>query len=160
MTAQLRMSEQLYAEIVAAAVKTFETEVGGSLYGPADVNQAVVVKVTTGSTSDKRRRFSFSPNRKAVQKEIERVWVESNGEFSRIGTWHTHPGGSSSPSPTDISTAIRLNKEGNIELPFLLILATEDSDSGISVVDATVWVYDDERVQAAELRIEQSNENA
>src|ERR1700730_5735407 len=76
----------------------WQREAGGQLFACVALPEILVVEATGPRRSDWRTRYTYIPNRRAEQREI-------NGRHPRglhfIGDWHTHPEDQPVPSWRD-----------------------------------------------------------
>ncbi len=100
-------------------------ELGGQLFAKLEEKRIVIAKVTGPRTSDKRGRFSFIPNRKAEQREINIMFSKG---LHYVGDWHTHPEKRPSPSRTDINSMSECFHKSKHELDsFILVIVGQDN---------------------------------
>lgn len=97
-----------------------DTEAGGQLFGRIQGETITIEEATGPRRSDIRSRYSYIPDRKAEQREI-------NERFSSalhfIGDWHTHPEPISHPSTTDMDNMRECVKKSRRAVSgFLLII--------------------------------------
>src|SRR5947207_723259 len=99
-------------------------ETGGPLFGfeDEDMDDLVVVGAGGPGPRAKHRRRLFVPDRQAVDRAIAGVHEASEGRYAFLGSWHTHPLGRPSPSPTDIATARDVAADAEADLPRPLVL--------------------------------------
>ena len=109
-----------------------DTEAGGQLFGRLVDNNLVVEFATGPRPTDIRTRYSYKPDRRAEQKEINRYHQEG---FLFLGDWHTHPEPYPSPSSQDLLSIREAYKQSTHHLNgFLLIIAgTHGLPSGLYV---------------------------
>ncbi len=78
--------------------------------------------------------FSYCRNVKTAQAIVNQKWNESNGEINYLGEWHTHPGMKVFPSNTDIKSLIKMEKNVENHIPFvLLMIIGKDNEVNIIV---------------------------
>ena len=99
-------------------------ETGGPLFGFDDEDSDQLVIIGAGGPSPRatHRRRLFIPDRDAVDRAIVRVHEASEGRYSFLGSWHTHPLGRPTPSPIDIATAATVATDAAADLPRPLVL--------------------------------------
>lgn len=76
-----------------------QTEAGGQLFGTVTGTTIAVLEATGPRRTDYRSRFSYVPDRKAEQREIDKRF---NTGLHFLGDWHTHPEPLPAPSGTDL----------------------------------------------------------
>lgn len=118
------------------------TEAGGQLFARFEGCQIHVVEATGPNRVDKCHRFSFLPNRRKEQRDID--------EFHRdglhfIGDWHTHPQDTPMPSPMDIEsiTDCFRRSQHNLQSFVLIVIGRRDPPEGLSVSlhnDTETWI--------------------
>lgn len=97
-----------------------DTEAGGQIFGRSQGETITIEEATGPRRSDIRSRYSYIPDRKAEQREI-------NERFSSalhfIGDWHTHPEPIPRPSETDLDNMREcVRKSRRAVSGFLLII--------------------------------------
>jgi integrative and conjugative element protein (TIGR02256 family) len=118
--------------IVAEAESRAPLETGGVLLGWAaeDGPDLVVSRMLGPGPRAVNKRTRFSPDSRWQRKGIARVYRESARVLAYLGDWHSHPGGSSSPSGRDLRTARRIarHRSARVRAPLMLILAGSGGD--------------------------------
>jgi integrative and conjugative element protein (TIGR02256 family) len=109
-----------------------DTEAGGQLFGRLIDNNLTVELATGPRPTDIRMRYSYKPDRRAEQNEIDRYHREG---LLFLGDWHTHPEPRPSPSPQDLQSIRAAFKESTHHLNGLLLViaGTEEIPSGLYV---------------------------
>lgn len=109
-----------------------DKESGGQLFARLSGSEAIIVKATGPRFLDKRTRTSYTPNRRAEQREIKRMFGEG---LHYIGDWHTHPTAIPFPSSTDKSSVQSCFVASSHELTafVLIIVGTDRFPRGLSV---------------------------
>jgi integrative and conjugative element protein (TIGR02256 family) len=109
-----------------------DTEAGGQLFGRLIDNQLSVELATGPRPTDIRTRYSYKPDRRAEQVEIDRYHRQG---LLFLGDWHTHPEPCPSPSPQDLQSIREAFKESTHHLNglMLVIAGTLDLPSGLYV---------------------------
>ena len=96
-------------------------EAGGQLFGTFSGNKITVTLATGPRPTDIRARYSYKPDRRAEQAEID--YAHKKGLFF-LGDWHTHPESLPSPSAQDLSSIQEAFKKSTHHLNgFLLVIA-------------------------------------
>jgi integrative and conjugative element protein (TIGR02256 family) len=116
-----------YIDILSETIKWMPKETGGILIGYKGINgQTVITKIVGPGTNAIHRLDSFIPDYNYHEKEIERIYYESNRQESYIGDWHTHPNSPAYLSEKDKITLKRIakHKEARLEKPVMMILGT------------------------------------
>jgi integrative and conjugative element protein (TIGR02256 family) len=92
----------------------------------------------------KHRRRLFVPDRAAVDRAIARVHEASEGRYAFLGSWHTHPLGRPSPSPTDVATAreVAVDDATDLPRPLVLIQATNPLRRTMRDRDLRAWRWE------------------
>ncbi|MBZ9731344.1 Mov34/MPN/PAD-1 family protein [Salegentibacter sp. JZCK2] len=117
----------LYEDIIGA-VKTFlPYETGGILLGYVDVQENLVVtKIVDPGPEAVHRKDYFLPDGSFQQKEIDKVFQETEGEETYLGDWHSHPYKRPFLSDIDLDTLQRIatHKPSGTDEPVFLIVGT------------------------------------
>jgi len=92
-------------------------EIGGQLFARFEVGTIWIELATAVRGS--RFRFSFQPDRRSEQIEIEQYFSEG---LHYIGDWHTHPEASPQPSKPDVQKMSGIFTESEHQLPFMLMV--------------------------------------
>lgn len=119
-------------------LRFWHMEAGGLLFAKFDLPIVEVVEATGPRRTDRRTRFSYSPDVEAERLEIEE-------RFSRglhfVGCWHTHPEDIATPSHVDIcniSECVRRSHHGLNGFVMVIVGRTALPDSMfVSVCDET-----------------------
>jgi len=97
-----------------------DTEAGGQLFGRIQGKTITIEEATGPRSSDIRSRYSYVPDRKAEQREINDRFPSG---LHFIGDWHTHPEPTPYPSGTDLDNMREcVNKSRRAISGFLLII--------------------------------------
>jgi integrative and conjugative element protein (TIGR02256 family) len=98
-----------------------DTEAGGQLFGRLAGNKVTIELATGPRPIDVRTRYSYQPDRRAEQREIDDSHRES---LLFLGDWHTHPEPLPSPSRQDLRSICEAFKKSTHHLNgFLLVIA-------------------------------------
>lgn len=110
---------------VSAEVGTWRLrETGGILIGYWSNDQSAVITHAVGpGPSARHSRFTFEPDSKFSQEQLNLIYWRSGGQLSYIGDWHTHPMGSLVPSESDSETTfgVAADPDYRVLLPILLL---------------------------------------
>jgi integrative and conjugative element protein (TIGR02256 family) len=107
-------------------------EAGGQLFARIDGPNILLELATGPRRSDRRSRYSYQPDRRAEQEEIDRFHHEN---LLFVGDWHTHPEPIPNPSPQDLgSIRDSVAKSRHHLKGFLLIIV------GTGVIPTALWV--------------------
>jgi integrative and conjugative element protein (TIGR02256 family) len=79
--------------------RIWHREAGGLLFARLALPTIDVRAITGPRRGDRRTRYSYRPDERAEQREIEEMFSR-NLHF--VGCWHTHPEDTASPSHVDI----------------------------------------------------------
>jgi integrative and conjugative element protein (TIGR02256 family) len=107
-------------------------EAGGQLFARID-GPSILLELATGPRqSDRRSRYSYQPDRRAEQEEIDRLHRES---LLFVGDWHTHPEPIPHPSSQDLASIRESVAKSKHHLNgFLLIIV------GTGAMRTALWV--------------------
>jgi integrative and conjugative element protein (TIGR02256 family) len=113
-------------------LKARDREAGGQLFGRVAGNTVTIEHATGPRPTDIRTRYSYQPDRKGEQAEIDDA--HRKGLFF-LGDWHTHPEPVPSPSAQDLLSIAEAFKKSTHHLNgFLLVIAgTQQLPSGLYV---------------------------
>jgi len=106
-------------------LRSNQTEAGGQLFGRIH-DQTIMIEEATGPRrSDKRTRYSYIPDRRAEQREIDDRFSDG---LHFLGDWHTHPEPIPNPSGIDLNNMRECVKKSRRAVSgFLLIIVGSDS---------------------------------
>jgi integrative and conjugative element protein (TIGR02256 family) len=97
-----------------------DTEAGGQLFGRIQGTTITIEEATGPRRSDIRSRYSYIPDRKTEQREINERFPSG---LHFIGDWHTHPEPIPHPSRTDLDNMRECVKKSRRAVSgFLLII--------------------------------------
>lgn len=115
----------------------WQREAGGLLFARLALPTINVCAITGPRRSDRRARYSYWPDERAEQREIEMMFAR---DLHFVGCWHTHPEDTASPSQVDtrnISDCVRRSDHamngflmvivGRVPLPDNLFVSVCDS---------------------------------
>lgn len=123
--------------MVALADKHAPRETGGMLLGyNADNGDTVATTIIGPGPRAKHRRFGFVPDPDYQQSLLEAHFYATNGRETYLGDWHTHPGGSPSPSYIDKRTLARIasTESSGTRHPIMVILGGETGSWRVGAV--------------------------
>ena len=109
-----------------------DTEAGGQLFGRIQDKTITIEEATGPRRSDIRSRYSYIPDRKAEQREINDRFPSG---LHFIGDWHTHPEPIPYPSGTDLDNMRECVKKSRRAVSgfLLIIVGTAPLPSGLHV---------------------------
>ena len=107
-----------------------DTEAGGQLFGRIQEKIITIEEATGPRRSDIRSRYSYIPDRKAEQREINDRFPSG---LHFIGDWHTHPEPIPHPSGTDLDNMRECVKKSRRAVSgfLLIIVGTAPPPSGL-----------------------------
>jgi integrative and conjugative element protein (TIGR02256 family) len=107
-------------------------EAGGQLFARIALPEILVVEATGPRQSDWRTRYSYIPNRRAEQREIDERHPRG---LHFIGDWHTHPEDLPVPSARDEESMREVFVESQHALNgfILMTIGRSDFPEGIAV---------------------------
>jgi integrative and conjugative element protein (TIGR02256 family) len=111
-------------------LRRWQTEAGGQLFGTIADKRIQIQEATGPRKSDRRSRYSYVPDRKAEQREIDDHFPAG---LHFLGDWHTHPESEPTPSGTDLSNMRECVKKSHRALSgfLLLIVGTASLPRGL-----------------------------
>ena len=107
-----------------------QKEAGGQLFGTI-VDKTILIQEATGPRkSDKRSTYSYIPDRKAEQREIDQYFAAG---LHFIGDWHTHPEPTPTPSGIDLRNMHECVRKSHRALSgfLLLVVGTASPPRGL-----------------------------
>jgi integrative and conjugative element protein (TIGR02256 family) len=117
--------------------RIWHREAGGLLFARLALPTIAVCTITGPRRTDRRSRYSYRPDERAEQREIDEMF---RGNLHFVGCWHTHPEDSASPSHVDtrnISDCVRRSEHalngfvmvivGRLPLPDSLFVSVCDA---------------------------------
>ena len=130
---QMELGSEILACLLAhRQIRFWQKEAGGQLFARFRPGVMGVERVTGPRKTDRRSRFSYSPDRKAEQREINAMHALG---LHYIGDWHTHPERVPRPSWLDNNTMSQcVQKSAHQAEGFLLVIVgIEEPPAGFSV---------------------------
>lgn len=112
-----------YRQSKAQAPESFGVLIG-SCNKMAD--QYCIEAVTSPEKQDKQSRFYFLLKDPAHQDAVDQAYNQSQGLLGYLGTWHTHPEATPTPSRVDINDWLSCVKRNPDRLLFFVIVGTRD----------------------------------
>lgn len=101
-------------------VNRWNREAGGQLFAKINGGDIVVEEISGPRRTDKRSRFSYHPDRKAEQAEID---LQFSRGLHYVGDWHTHPEAFPRPSSEDVHSMRQCVRKSRHRLnSFLLVI--------------------------------------
>jgi integrative and conjugative element protein (TIGR02256 family) len=124
--AELWLPSGVLAEVQRLAGEALPSETGGTLAGQY-VQDGRVAQVERGlgvRRGGRHSRTSFYRPPDALDGQLAEIYRASAGSTYYLGEWHSHPGGTPGPSPTDLRTMEELARSPLVatDTPILLIL--------------------------------------
>jgi integrative and conjugative element protein (TIGR02256 family) len=120
------ISKAALASMLKEANRCLPNETGGVFMGYWSDSRSVVITNVIGPGPNARHcQYSFHPDVKYHDGEIERIYLRSSRLHTYLGDWHTHPKGSISTSRKDRKTllAIAFDPWARAPRPLMGILA-------------------------------------
>lgn len=119
------LSGSALEQVEALARRWDPLETGGVLAGYWDDDVAVITQCVGPGENAKHNAWAFIPDHAFHEREIARLYAESQGACVYLGDWHTHPSGVSRLSPLDKRTlrSIADAPEAQCPRPLMLLLA-------------------------------------
>lgn len=136
---KLIISQEVIDEINKYRQFSNDSEYGGILLGKKELNNDtyVISNVTVPSIYDCSTKTSFIRDKNNAQKQINKIWEDSNGIINYMGEWHTHSVKNPIPSTTDKKLIQQLYKdETNVFRYFYMIILGNTGNLFIGVVDS------------------------
>ncbi|WP_063800339.1 Mov34/MPN/PAD-1 family protein [Bradyrhizobium lablabi] len=119
-------------------IRFWQREAGGLLFARMNLPVISVCRITGPRFGDRRSRYSYRPDERAEQREIEKMFRD---DFHFVGCWHTHPEDFASPSKLDtrnISDCVRRSQHALNGFVMVIVGRAKFPDSlFVSVCDAS-----------------------
>jgi integrative and conjugative element protein (TIGR02256 family) len=107
----------------AEATRRCLYETGGILIGHwPDTNTAVITNAIGPGSRARHKLFTFEPDSRFSQEQLNSIYWASDGKLSYIGDWHTHPLGSLIPSQSDSETTFQVAADPDYRAPKPILL--------------------------------------
>lgn len=104
-------------------------ETGGVIMGFMDTNHIYITHIITSGPNAQSLRYKFKRDKSFTKKEIDRIFVETNGNCDYLGEWHSHTFNCPISLLDKISLlTLSLNPFNNVENPILLINIKENNN--------------------------------
>ncbi|MDR2276152.1 MAG: Mov34/MPN/PAD-1 family protein [Sphingobacterium sp.] len=110
-------------------------EAGGIIVGKIINEQINIIKLSVPSRMDKSSRMSFERNKDSAQIILDYEFHNSNGQFTYLGEWHTHPEPFPTPSNIDLQMLKQQYKNNKMMTDFIILLIKGTNGIYISILD-------------------------
>jgi integrative and conjugative element protein (TIGR02256 family) len=114
------------ATLAREADRTSPRETGGILMGYRGAGETIVIASVVGPGPNAAHGYGFFvPDHEYHEREVARIYENSGRQWTYLGDWHSHPGGSAGLSKSDRHTLRRIAKspEARAAAPLMLVLA-------------------------------------
>jgi len=128
---EIRIFQNVLDEIKIESEKWNNLETGGILIGHISITtQIIVITGQIEAPKDSQRGQSkFYSGVKGLSEKLKSIEKSSAGMITQLGTWHSHPNSSSSPSIIDITSKKKMYEDRN-DMPTVCLIW---SQSGFTV---------------------------
>ena len=128
---EIRIFKHVLESIKEEFLKWNDLETGGILIGHISIpTQTIVITGQLEAPEDSERgRTKFSSGVKGLSQKIQEIEHLSAMMITQLGTWHSHPNSSSSPSSIDLRSKKQMYKDRN-NMPTVCLIW---SHSGLTV---------------------------
>lgn len=125
---EIRIFPEVIKAIETESLKWGELETGGILIGHISIpTQTIVITSQIEAPEDSiRGKTHFHSGIKGLNKEIKHIEKTTGVMLTQLGTWHSHPNGSASPSPVDIDGKQQMYRDRNNMPTVCLIWSRHD----------------------------------
>lgn len=141
----LWIRQEVVDDLSRQALERTTVETGGILLGyVAEPTGSVVVLDTLGPGPNAVHTPSeFEPDQAWQKHQLAIRYRTSDGLLSYVGDWHTHPGGTATPSRRDRTTLRRIARypAARLSRPAMVILGTREG-----AVSLRAWRWEPRRV--------------
>ncbi len=126
---RLIIDHDVYEKIVLATQKHFPNEFGGVLVGSYDSRKSATIKGIICPKEYENSPVFFKRYSKFINKQLKKIYSESNGAIYYLGEWHSHPNMVANPSAHDKKSMQKLVTESDLKItnPILLIIGGRKS---------------------------------
>lgn len=121
---QLLVSDEILNQVKDISTLYYPRETGGVLVGSyRSDNRTIFIKVIIQPDIIESTSQCFVRNSEYINKKIEELYKETNGEAVYIGEWHSHPDGTTNYSSTDLNAMKEIANNINTrnKTPLMLI---------------------------------------
>lgn len=137
----VRLADEVLAHLEAhRQMKLWHREAGGLLFARISGKEIRIEAITGPRTTDRRTPFSYWPDRKAEQAEIDAHHAQG---LHYVGDWHSHPEDVPSPSRRDERTMASrvLQSEHQLNGILFAIIGRSPLPEGLTLVvhDGLDW---------------------
>jgi integrative and conjugative element protein (TIGR02256 family) len=135
----VRIPDEVLDAMRKVAASASPRETGGTLVGhySEDRLTAFVTRALEAKTGARRQRTRFYRPPDDVDGQLARIYEETGGITHYLGEWHSPPGATPTPSPTDLSTLRGLARSRSVasDTPIMIILG---GDFGATTLSCTL----------------------
>jgi len=120
---EIRVFQNVLDEIKIESEKWDDLETGGIVIGHISIpTQIIVITGQIEAPEDSERgKSKFYSGVKGLSEKLKAVENSSAGMITQLGTWHSHPNSSSSPSCIDIDSKKKMYEDRN-EMPTVCLI--------------------------------------
>lgn len=125
---EIRIFQDVLESIKAESLKWNDLETGGILIGHISIpTQTIVITGQLEAPEDSERgKTKFSSGIKGLSQKIQDIEHSSAMMITQLGTWHSHPNSSPTPSSIDLNCKKEMYKNRNDMPTVCLIFANND----------------------------------
>ena len=136
-SADRRFAVTIEAKPVEVMIKTSQmamrNETGGILIGYIKADGSAVIREATGKPRGSRfTSWTFLRKNDGLKPLLKERWIRNE---HYLGEWHSHPGGTSTPSEQDRATMVAIASDEAYQClaPILVIVATQGREVRLSL---------------------------
>jgi len=124
---EIRIFQNVLDEIKIESEKWNELETGGILIGHISIpTQTIVITGQIEAPEDSERgKCKFYSGVKGLSEKLKSIEKSSAGMITQLGTWHSHPNSSSTPSSIDVNSKKKMYEDRN-EMPTVCLVWGRD----------------------------------
>lgn len=121
---QIHLPETILMEIHKCISRFYPNECGGIFVGKIDNESFAVIEKMMLPKKFRSSPVYFLRVTEFLNRWLNRVFKQSDGQMIYLGEWHSHPNGSPIPSSKDTDAMEEISKNENIRIktPLLLIV--------------------------------------
>jgi [CysO sulfur-carrier protein]-S-L-cysteine hydrolase len=132
------LPEQVFEEMTRVCRRYYPKESGGVLVGRVEDGATAVVELMIVPKWFYSTPIFFSRREAYINRQLNKIWKETDGKSHYLGEWHCHPNLTSQYSGTDYKTMVSIagDSDNRMENPIMMIIGYKPPE-----FKETVYVY-------------------